>query len=180
MQISYMLLLFCLKHLAPHWVFERLSRSLEYFRKPYSHEKVKPKKLMLVTLLDIAWQKNNVEPSRQQLFKVIKSYLGQSMDHSEQPVSLSQRSGEISVGSVLVKVDSSSSTQDSSTSKEVVVSWTHSDELLGSKLLNLTQNYCMGQNRWHQKTRQVKATDLESTLEPNDGCFHLLLKSSWI
>jgi len=91
-------------------------------------------------------QKNNVEPSRQQLFKVIKSYLGQSMDHSEQPVSLSQRSGEISVGSVLVKVDSSS-TQDSSTSKEVVVSWTHSDELLGSKLLNLTQNYCMGQNR---------------------------------
>jgi len=92
-------------------------------------------------------QKNNVEPSRQQLFKVIKSYLGQSMDHSEQPVSLSQRSGEISVGSVLVKVDSSSSTQDSSTSKEVVVSWTHSDELLGSKLLNLTQNYCMGQNR---------------------------------
>jgi len=92
-------------------------------------------------------QKNNVEPSRQQLFKVIKSYLGQSMDHSEQPVSLSQRSGEITVGSVLVKVDSSSSTQDSSTSKEVVVSWTHSDELLGSKLLNLTQNYCMGQNR---------------------------------
>ena len=132
---------------------------------------------MLVTLLDIAWQKNNVEPSRQQLFKVIKSYLGQSMDHSEQPVSLSQRSGEISVGSVLVKVDSSSSTQDSSTSKEVVVSWTHSDELLGSKLLNLTQNYCMGQNRWHQKTRQVKVTDLESTL---DSCFHLLLKSSWI
>lgn len=74
---------------------------------------------------------------RDQLFKVIRSFVD-NLGGGSDDVKVSP--DEISVNSVQVKVDAGTS----DAAKEVVVSWTHTDEALGSKILNLAQNYCMG------------------------------------
>ena len=77
---------------------------------------------------------SDVDESRNRVLKVIRSFV-QGMG-----CQVKITDGEISCQSVLVKIDKPNT---DSTSKEVVVSWQHSDEHLGSKILNLSQNFCL-------------------------------------
>merc|ERR1719320_1428580 len=85
--------------------------------------------------------RKQVEMSRHNLLKAIQSFLQSSPVYSDVEVKMSEASGEISLGSVLVKVDKPS---DTDSSKEVVVSWAHSDEKLGAQILTLAHSYCLG------------------------------------
>lgn len=94
---------------------------------------------------------SDLEESRERVLKVIKGFvqgatqlqLSQLSDSSS--ISHVQLlDGEISCSSVLVKIDKANVEDPNSSSKEAVVSWLHKDEILGSKILNLTQNYCLG------------------------------------
>ena len=94
---------------------------------------------------------STLQQARHQLLMSIKEFIqsctkmhGGGGNPKGLEVKMSDTSGEISVNSILVKVDALSmpGMASDSTSKEVVVSWANSDEYLGSKIFTMALNQC--------------------------------------
>jgi len=94
---------------------------------------------------------STLQQARHQLLMSIKEFIqsctkmhGGGGNPKGLEVKMSDTSGEISVNSILVKVDTLSmpGMASDSTSKEVVVSWANSDEYLGSKIFTMALNQC--------------------------------------